>query len=169
MLACGHTCGLCHQPRMFACSSQATLTQAVWFHTHVRPAQFGAAQKTRFHSRVTFSFHSPVTFSTQGNVNFGGDMGLFRNILSGVFILLTTIYGYWLSHRTISAVLKEVSEQPTEEMVGLVSGVVSGNSCMTASGEPVGSSSACQTVASAAIMAAAERDREKMRDLEAAE
>lgn len=105
----------------------------------------------------------------KGNVNFGGDMGLFRNILSGVFILLTTIYGYWLSHRTISAVLKEVSEQPTEEMVGLVSGVVSGNSCMTASGEPVGSSSACQTVASAAIMAAAERDREKMRDLEAAE
>eukprot|EP00197_Chlamydomonas_leiostraca_P006495 CAMPEP_0202868928 /NCGR_PEP_ID=MMETSP1391-20130828/11405_1 /ASSEMBLY_ACC=CAM_ASM_000867 /TAXON_ID=1034604 /ORGANISM="Chlamydomonas leiostraca, Strain SAG 11-49" /LENGTH=292 /DNA_ID=CAMNT_0049549159 /DNA_START=165 /DNA_END=1040 /DNA_ORIENTATION=- len=55
----------------------------------------------------------------QGKVDLGGDMHMMRTILSGAFILVTTVYGYVLSHRTINAVLKEVAEQE-EELVSLV-------------------------------------------------
>ncbi|KAL6759383.1 snare associated Golgi protein-domain-containing protein [Haematococcus lacustris] len=57
------------------------------------------------------------TFSTnlmdlaQGKIYYGKDTHLTRSLLSGLFIVVTSVWGYTVSQRAIASVLKEAAEQ----------------------------------------------------------
>lgn len=140
---------LCHvqlptvfKARIKGCDCDDAPCAATWLAAHV-------------HDYLSKAYsHCCFPNAPQGKVDFGSDMQITRRVLSGIFILVTTVYGYIISHRTINAVLKEAAKQEEQE-------------CSNG-GSGSGGGAKVNGVSQAGVALMAAHERERMRDIEAA-